>query len=81
VWRGESRARSVLGCLPPPVGRQAFQVRGRDFGASAPGTQHKQDLTMNRTKYLALCTLTIGCVFGLGTCISSLLFDIAPFLL
>lgn len=34
-----------------------------------------------KRKYAMLAVLSVGCCFGLGTCISDLLFQIAPFLL
>jgi len=34
-----------------------------------------------KRKYLLLCVLCVGSVLGIGTCISDLLFDIAPLLL
>jgi len=34
-----------------------------------------------KRKYAFLCVLCVACVFGVGTCISSILYDIAPGLL
>ena len=36
---------------------------------------------MNRRKLLLLAALCVGSMVGVGTCISSLLYDIAPLLL
>lgn len=34
-----------------------------------------------KRKYALLCMLSFACVFGIGTCISSILYDVAPGLL
>lgn len=34
-----------------------------------------------KRKYLLLCVLCVGSVLGVGSCISDLLFGVAPFLL
>jgi hypothetical protein len=61
----------------PPPGHAVSSVESRPAHPAA----YINTRSIMKRKYLFFCVLCVGTVLGVGSCISDLLFDIAPLLL